>query len=221
LIAAGRPKTVSARSGPVPWSLLLASRNVWALCLMYGFVGFAGNFTTNLLPVYLAGERKLPPEVVKGLAGLPLAFGIVSCLLGGLLSDWISRRWDNRKWGRRLNGAVGLALAGLCFLAVPWVQSTWLLGLVFSTSFFLNDLNIGPAWAACADVGESYAGTISGAMNMIGQFGGAIGMSLAGLMLERGHSQALFVVFACSYTLAALCWFAIDVTRPLGRSGTA
>jgi ACS family glucarate transporter-like MFS transporter len=85
----------------------------------------------------------------------------------------------------------------------------------------MNDLNIAPAWAACADVGESYAGTISGAMNMIGQFGGAIGMSLAGTLLHRGHSQALFVVFACSYALAALCWFAIDVTRPLGRSRAA
>jgi len=219
-IAEGRPAAV-ARAGAVPWSMLLTSLNVWALCLMYGFVGFAGNFTTNLLPVYLAGERKLSPELVKGLAGLPLAFGIVSCLLGGLLSDWVSRRWGNRKWGRRLNGAVGLGLAGLCFLAVPWIHSTWLLGLAFSASFFLNDLNIGPAWAACADVGESYAGTISGAMNMIGQFGGAIGMSLAGYMLHRGHSQALFVVFACSYALAALCWFAVDVTRPLGRNRAA
>src|SRR5262245_30786878 len=41
-IAAGRPATVSVQAAQVPWSLLASSLNVWALCLMYGFVGFAG-----------------------------------------------------------------------------------------------------------------------------------------------------------------------------------
>jgi sugar phosphate permease len=220
LINSGRATTMTT-AGPIPWLALLSSVNVWALCLMYGCVGFAGNFTTNMLPIYLADERGMAPELVKQLSGLPLAFGIGSCLVGGLLSDWISRRWDNRKWGRRLNGSVGLALAGAGFLAVPWAQTTWLLALLFSASFFMNDLNIAPAWAACADVGERFAGTISGAMNMVGQFGGAIGMSFAGYMLQRGNSKTLFIIFACSYALAALCWLAIDVTRPLGQRRAA
>jgi MFS transporter, ACS family, glucarate transporter len=214
LIAAGRVATAGER-GIVPWSTLLTSVNVWALCLMYGFVGFAGNFITSLLPVYLADTRELPPKLVKGLMSMPLAFGIISCLLGGFLSDWIIGLWGSRKWGRRFSGFIGLTLAGLTILVVPWVHSVWLLAVVFSASFFFNDLNIGPAWAACADVGERHAGTISGAMNMIGQFGGALGMSFAGTMLERGHSELLFIVFACSYALAACCWLAVDVTRPL------
>jgi hypothetical protein len=40
-------------------------------------------------------------------------------------------------------------------------------------------------------------------------------MALAGAMLQRGHAELLFVVFACSYGLAALCWLAVDVTKPL------
>ena len=216
-IKAARPAAATGGVA-IPWSTLLTSRNVWALCLMYGFVGFAGNFTTNLLPVYLARERHLSAELVKDLAGLPLAFGIVSCLLGGLISDRVSRRWGNRKWGRRVNGFVGLALAGLFFAVVPWIQSTWWLGFAFSAAFFLNDLNVAPAWAACADVGEECAGTISGAMNMSAQFGGAIGMSLAGYLLERGHAGILFAIFAASYCLAALCWVGVDVTRPLRRA---
>ena len=201
--------------GTVPWSTLFTSVNVWSLCLMYGFVGFAGNFITNLLPVYLADTRELPPRWVKGLMSMPLALGIISCLLGGFLSDWIIGLWGSRKWGRRFSGIIGLTLAGLTILVVPWVHSVWLLAVVLSASFFFNDLNIGPAWAACADVGERHAGTISGAMNMIGQFGGALGMSFAGSMLEGGHSELLFIVFACSYGLAACCWLAVDVTRPL------
>jgi len=37
------------------------------------------------------------------------------------------------------------------------------LALAFSAWFFFNDATMGPAWAACADVGEHYAGTLSGA----------------------------------------------------------
>jgi sugar phosphate permease len=214
LIAAGRPAALAA-PGPLPWSRFLGSRNVWALCLMYGFVGFAGNFITSLLPIYLRDHRHLDDTTVAWLSGLPLAFGVVSCLLGGVLSDWLIRRLGSRKWGRRLVGCVVLVLAGLVTLCCLRAHEAWLLGLTFSAWFFFNDATMGPAWAACADVGERYAGTLSGAMNMTGAFLGAVGMAVAGRLLHRGLYDVVFVLFACSYGLAALCWLAVDVTKPL------
>src|SRR5262249_8433123 len=84
LSEAGPPARMGS-PGPLPWSRFLGSRNVWALCLMYGFVGFSGNFFTGLLPVYLRGHRQLTDAVTAWLFGLPLAFGIASCLLGGVV----------------------------------------------------------------------------------------------------------------------------------------
>ena len=217
LIAFGRVAPVGEMD-VVGWSAMVRSVNVWALCLMYGFVGFAGNFITNLLPVYLKDDRHLSPEAITWLTGLPLAVGIGSCALGGVLSDVITRSWGNRKWGRRFNGCVGLSLAGTAILVVPHVEPVWLLALLLSASFFFNDLNIGPAWAACVDVGERHAGAISGAMNMTGQFFGAAGMAFAGRMLQQGHPELLFLIFSISYGLAALCWLAVDVTKPLRAS---
>ena len=86
----------SARPDPLPWSRFLGSRNVWALCLMYGFVGFSGNFITGLLPVYLKDHRHLDGDTRAWVSGLPLGFGIVSCVLGGVLSDWLIRRTGSR-----------------------------------------------------------------------------------------------------------------------------
>src|SRR5438105_27159 len=43
LIESGRT-AVPVRPEPIPWARLLGSRSVWGLCLMYGFVGFSGNF---------------------------------------------------------------------------------------------------------------------------------------------------------------------------------
>ena len=188
---------------------------MWALCLMYGFVGFSGNFITALLPVYLKDHRHLDGDTRAWVSGLPLGFGIVSCVLGGVLSDWLIRRTGSRAWGRRLVGCVSLVLAGLATLSTLWVHEVGLLALAFSAWFFFNDATMGPAWASCADVGERYAGTLSGAMNMIGAFAGAAGMRFAGALFDRDRDAVVFVVFACSYALAALCWLAVDVTRPL------
>jgi hypothetical protein len=74
---------------------------------------------------------------------------------------------------------------------------------------------IGPGWASCADVGERYAGTLSGAMNMTGAVLGSIGMALAGWLMHHGQYTLMFTLFACSYGLAALCWLVVDVTKPL------
>jgi ACS family glucarate transporter-like MFS transporter len=200
---------------PLPWSSFLRSRNVWALCLMYGFTGFSGNFITSLLPVYLRDHRRLSDEAAAWLSGLPLACGIVSCVLGGVVSDGLIRRLGDRKWGRRLVGLVSLALAGVAVVFVPWVEETWLLAALFSAMFFFNDANIGPAWASCADVGEDYAGTLSGAMNMVGAFLGAAGMAFAGYCFRRDWDVPVFVTFACSYALASLSCLAVDVTKPL------
>jgi sugar phosphate permease len=214
VIETGRP-AAPALAPPLPWSRFLTSRNVWALSLMYGFVGFAGNFMTSLLNIYLLDHRRLSDRTTSWLAGLPLACGVVSCLLGGALSDWLIRRTGSRRWGRRLVGGTGLALAGLSCLAPIWAEAVWLVGLSFCAWFFFNDLTMGPAWASCADGGERYAGTLSGAMNMTGAFLGAVGMAIAGRLLRQHQHEAMFIIFACSYALAALCWLAVDVTRPL------
>jgi sugar phosphate permease len=214
LIEAGRAAN-PGRPGPVPWSAMLGSVSVWSLSLMYGFVGFAGNFITNLLPLYLGEERHLSREAVMQLSAVPLACGAVSCILGGVLSDWCVRRWGSRKWGRRVVGTVGVACAGLTLLASLWVEQLWLLALLLGASFFCNDLMMGPAWAACADIGERYAGTLSGTMNMLGSLAGAAGTAFAGYFFQRQQAEVVFIVFACSYGLAAVCWFGVNASRPV------
>jgi sugar phosphate permease len=214
LIAMDRP-AAAFRAEPVPWSRLLASRSAWALCLMYGFLGFSGNFFTNWLPSYLKGHRHLDDDTTAWLSALPLAFGIGSCVLGGALSDWLSRRTGSRNWGRRLVGGTSMLLAGGCTLASIWIEDVWLLGLMFNLAFFFNDAPMGPAWASAADVGERHAGTLSGAMNMTGQILAAIAMSCAGWLFQRHLDDWVFVAFACSYALGALCWLAVDVSKPL------
>jgi hypothetical protein len=100
-------------------------------------------------------------------------------------------------------------------LAINHVQETWQVGALLGLAFFCNDLGMGPAWASCADVGRRYAGTVGGAMNMIGNLAGAGGTALAGWLFKHNHPEAVFIIFACSFCLGSLSWLAVDVTKPV------
>ncbi|OAI52927.1 hypothetical protein AYO44_04565 [Planctomycetaceae bacterium SCGC AG-212-F19] len=212
LIAAGRD-TKPVQPGPFPWRRFLGCGNVWALCLMYVLAGFSGNFYTSMLPLYLKDHRHLEGLALSTVTALPLACGIVTCLLGGVISDRVVRGGGSRTWARRVPGMIGTVGAGVLTLLIPYTGNVWLLGLVVGLAFAFSDLNMGPAWAACVDIGERYAGTVSGAMNMAGAFAGALGAALAGRLL--GDPNWLFFIFACSYVLAGLCWLLVDVSRPM------
>jgi sugar phosphate permease len=222
-IAAGRARPAAAH-GHAPWRLLLRSRSVWFLCLMYGFGGFSANFFVTLLPAYLRDQRGLSAREMRWVAGLPLACGVVGCLAGGVVSDRLTRRWGDRRWGRRLCGLAGHACAGAALLATNGAQETWVLAALLALTFFCNDLAMGPAWACCADIGERHAGALGGAMNMVGNLGGALGALVAGALFGKAFVLAgralagndlVFVVFAASFALASLCWLGVDATRPL------
>jgi MFS family permease len=214
LIAAGRP-AASELPASFPWLKMVSSSSVWALCLSYGFNGFSGNFFTSMLPLYLREHRHLSQYDTAWLSSLPLAAGSVACLLGGSVSDWLIRRWGSRKWGRRSVGALGMAGASVCFCSTLLAQDVWLLGLLLTSTFFFSDLAMGPAWASCADIGERYAGTMSGAMNMTSSLAGAGGAALAGSLFHHGRPELVFQIFAGVYLLAAIAWHNVVVTTRL------
>ncbi len=217
LIQSGRAPRGDAGHGEVPWGRMMTSRSVWALCLMYGFLGFSGNFYLTLLPTYLKNHRQLSSVVAGWLTSLPFAFGVVACLVGGSLSDMIIRRWGKR-WGRRIVGAAGLMLAGLSILAVPWVENVVALGFLLALAFFGNDLAMAPAWAAAADIGERHTGTLAGTMNMMASFMAAIQALAVGRLLQSGDLVMPFVLLAISYLLGTLAWIGVDVRQTLAET---
>jgi ACS family glucarate transporter-like MFS transporter len=196
---------------------------------MYGFLGYSGNFFLFLFPSYLQDYRHLDKETTRWLSVVPFACGVVACVLGGYLSDLISRRTGNRRLGRRVVGAGGLSLAGLMIVASPWFHDVRWLALLYGLTFFGNDLAMGPAWAAVGDIGERHAGTLGGAMNMFNSlmaalaavvagafFHAAAGAEKAGDLSKHGLYLALpFLIFAASYFLGALCWLRVDVTETI------
>jgi sugar phosphate permease len=229
LIAAGQSARRPAEPHRAPWSAMLRSSNVWALWSMYGFLGFSGNFFLYLFASYLQDYRHLDKDTAKWLTVTPFACGVLACITGGVLSDFIMKRSGNRRLGRPLVAASGLTLAGVMILISAWVEDVRLLGIVYGLTFFGNDLSMGPAWAAASDIGERHAGTLAGAMNMIASLMSSLAAVVAGQFFHAaalaekagdlaGHDRLMtlpFVLFAASYLLGALCWLRVDVTETI------
>ncbi|GIW87811.1 MAG: glucarate transporter [Isosphaeraceae bacterium] len=215
LIASGRGER-SVAHGDVSWWELVKSRQAVALCLMYGCLGYSGNFFSTLMPTYLKNHRGLDPDAIKLLTALPFACGVLACLGGGVLSDAIVR-WSGRRWGRPLVGMLGMGLAGAAIVATLGVEDVGALGLLIGLTFVGNDLAMGPAWAAAADIGERQAGTLSGAMNMTASLTAALMAVVTGALFDAGQIVAPFVLFGLVYGLGAVCWLGVDVTKGLGQ----
>jgi sugar phosphate permease len=216
LIAEGRAVHGESSHGSVPWISMVESRSILALCAMYGFLGYSGNFFVTLLPAYLKDHRHLDSQTSGFLTSLPFACGVTACLAGGALSDMLIRRWGER-WGRRSIGVVGLALGAVGMLATPWASNVWMLSGALCLTFVGNDLAMGPAWAAAADIGGRHTGVLSGTMNMMGSFMAAVGAKATGFLFAHEYLVLPFAIYSCSYLLGALSWLGVDVTQTLTR----
>lgn len=231
IIGAGR----HTRTGRVivPWGKLLRSRNLWAVCFMYVVTNFCWYFLMYNLPGRMKDAYKDWNATSDGkillalLSGAPLLVGMAGCLLGGALSDRYIRRTGDRKWGRRFMGMIGYAGAGTCYLVAAaiswyWPNDLWPFAIMLMLMGFFNDLIMAPAWAVCQDIGQRYAATVSGTMNMFGNLVGAVsGIFFTGLVMTSttiGQPYKILILFgtyAAVYFAGVAIWLLIDATKPI------
>jgi ACS family glucarate transporter-like MFS transporter len=217
LIRAGPHSWKAEQAAPselaIPWRRLLASPNVWALCLASFGVSFGWYFYPTWQPRYLKDVHQIQFQDSEILTGLPFLCGAVGCLIGGRLSDILVRTTGSRRWGRSLLGIAGFTGAGLCVWATGWVSEAWQAVALLCLANLVNDLAIPPIWAVCADIGGRYAGTLSGAMNMAGGVGAILSPALTPVLLQYYEWPTIFAILASAWFIAALAWVRIDATE--------
>ncbi|HWA86435.1 MAG TPA: MFS transporter [Opitutus sp.] len=227
--------------GDVPWRELATRPTMWLLWGQYFFLSYGWYFFVTWLPTYLRDERgleiksnavmswlahllegSLSPELslailAAALAGTPLLFGGFGSLLAGVISSRLIARGGSVVWVRRGFGFVGLAGAASLLMLSFSIHDPLIAMLSMGMAGFFNDLTLPGSWATCMDVGGKYAGTVSGSMNMMGNFGGMAGPLVVGwvLTLTGRDWHAVFVITSIIYSLGAFCWLFIDPVTPL------
>jgi ACS family glucarate transporter-like MFS transporter len=210
-----------AGHAPMPWRRLVASPTVWGLWGQYFCISYGWYFYITWLPTYLQEARGLTLEKggVMGvlMTGAPLFLGGIGCLLAGVLLGWLLRHSFSVTFSRRLLGCVGCTAASGLLLWSAYIHNPWLAMLSMGLAGFANDLTLPGAWATCMDVGGRFAGTLSGSMNMMGNFGGMAGPLVVGYILHftNRNWEITFWLSSAIYFLGGLCWLFIDPVTPL------
>jgi ACS family glucarate transporter-like MFS transporter len=214
-------ESAPGRHVSLPWRTALASKNLWAVMLMYHTYCYGSYWFFSLMPTYL--------KEAKGIAGvggfstygaLPYVLGALANFAGGSASQWMVGR-VGLKWGRRLIGAVSMAAAGVLMLLSMLFENRAAALVVLAFSFAVSDFMLPNCWAVCLDIGKRYAGTVTGAMNMAGQFGATIGAAVYGSMVQKlGWSHPVPMIGLATLSLvSALIWLIIDPTEALVPEG--
>src|SRR5262249_48597612 len=136
------------------------------------------------------------------------------------ISGWLIGRTGRVALVRRAFGFVGLTGAAVLLLVSFRIKDPLIAMLAVGMASFSNDMTMPGSWAACLDLGGRFAGTVSGTMNMLGNFGGMTGPVVVGYILDPEHPNMnewhlAFRIFAAVYFVGAICWLFLDPVTPL------
>jgi len=198
------------------WKVLLANPSVLGLCGMYFTQSYGFAFNVYWFPEYLRTARNFADPTLLGiLAGLPLTFAVAADLFGGLTADKLSRRFGLRQ-GRVIVGFGSLLLAGLFLISGVWVNNNYLSAILIGLSGAMGAFLLGAAWGTCLDIGGDHAGVVSAAMNTAGQVGAFLSpLVIPYSMKAMGSMNVGAYIVGILYLLGALCWLAVNPTRPI------
>ena len=214
----GAEETASGH-GDVPWGRFLRSRTVWLLWAQYFCLSYGWYFYITWLPTYVREARGADLETGAFLAGFPLFFGGLGSFACGIAISRVAAWLGSTARARRFMAGLGCVLAGALLIVSVHISQPVLAMIAMGLASFSNDLAMPPAWGACMDVGGKYAGTLSGSMNMMGNFAGGLAPIMVGYILRWTHQNwaITFYVSAVIYFLGMFCWMFIDPVTPLDQ----
>ncbi len=210
----------SDEHGSVPWARFAKSRSCWLLWIQYFMLSYGWYFYITWFPTYLKDTLKFDLKSSGAvLSGMPLFLGGIGCLVSGFLTPKLGAYLGDVRKARKIMAVTGMSMAGtLLLIAVQLREPLVVVGVIAMASFF-NDIVMPPAWSTCMDVGGKFAGTLSGSMNMMGNFAGvAAPIAIGYILAATGQNFNLtFYISATAYFIGAICWLGIDSTRPLDK----
>ncbi len=200
-----RPPPIEKQTN-VPWLTLIRSSNMWAIMCAYFTYVYCLWIFLSWLPSYLVDARHFTLLKVGLFASLPLFAGVIGDTVGGVATDWLLKKTGSAKIGRRVVAIVGLLGCAVFIVPAALTEDAYVAVYCLTASMFFLEFTIGPSWAVPMDTGGKYSGTVSGMMNMAGNFGGAISPIVFGFLAQGGNWQAPFIVAAALLVAGSAVW---------------
>jgi MFS family permease len=209
LIQEGGP----ARELKLSISSLLNWNLLW-ICLMYFCFGYCLYFYLTWLPTYLRDGRGFSSTRMNEIHTVVLLSAAGASILGGRLTDFLTRRHGLRI-GRAV-GAIAMPLSGLALAIAALAESGAIAAAALVLAAAAGDLCLSPSWAMCHDIGADGAGTVTGCMNTFGNIGGSLSPLVVGYAVQWWGSWSIPLLIAAGVALlGGVFTLLIDTRKPL------
>jgi len=196
----------------IPWLQIFSSKAVLAVTLSYFAYGYVAWMFYTWFFTYMSQARGLNLKTSALYTMLPFIAMTAGCLLGGVLSDWIAKRYGARQ-GRCVLSAFALAITAVLLVMGSRIESA--MAAAFMLAFGVGVLFIAQSiyWAVAADISGEYVGVVSGIMNMGAQVGGVCTAAFTPVIAAHFGWNASFETAAAIAAVGALAWLIIDPKR--------
>ncbi len=208
-IAAGLPPNSRTGAARMPWSAILSNEAVWLMSFSYFAYGYAAYIFFTWFFIYLSEVRGVNLRQSAVYTMLPFIAMAVASPLGGVISDRVTKQ-IGKKAGRCGVAVGGMALAAVFIAVAMTVTSAQVASVLLAGGAGALYLSQSSFWSVSADIGGKSAGSVSGFMNMIGQFGGVTTASLTPVIAKDWGWSASFLVAAALCASGAVAWLAVD-----------
>jgi len=215
-------------AGLPPLEVFAFNFPLWMCSLVQFLSNFSWVFIITLFPTYLEKVHQTPLGTRAWYQAIPLYFGILGMLAGGMLSDIAMRRFGPR-WGRALPMAASRVLVGFAYLGCLASPDAFSIMLLMCLVAWAGDFGTAPVWAWSQDVGGRHVGALLGWANMWGNLGAAV----APIVIQKIQSQyqtpenpaagwaVVFAVCASTQVIGAIAAMFVSSSQPIGRPAAA
>jgi ACS family glucarate transporter-like MFS transporter len=198
----------------MPWSRVLASKEVLAITLSYFCFGYVAWIFFSWFYIYLAQVRGLNLKASAFYSMLPFLAMAICCMAGGAISDRLTRLHGPRL-GRCVLASVVMVGAGVFLVFGSQVESARLASVVLAGGAGALYLAQSSFWSVTADIAGCSSGSVSGFMNTGAQIGGAVTASLTPWIAAHFGWTTSFLVAAALCAVGTAAWLMVDPRRSL------
>ena len=162
---------------------------------------------------YLTEARGLTLSESGLWASVPTALAFVLGPMIGMYADRIGRRWKPAP-ARRAVAMACLGLFAVLVLAGTYITTSWLAIVVVGLAVACLNAAEAPFWATSAALGGGQPGAAGGVLNLMGNLGGVITISLVPMAKDAFGWTALLVGLAALAVVAAMLWMTVRLDDP-------
>jgi ACS family glucarate transporter-like MFS transporter len=198
----------------ISWRAIFHRRDLAALMVGYFTFGYIAWIFFSWFFLYMAQVRGFNLKASARFAMLPFLSMTVFCLVGGALSDRLTRNYGLRT-GRCVLASAALFLTAGFLILGSQVHSPSLAGLILAGGAGTLYISQSSFFSVSVDIAGRSSGVFSSIVNMGGQIGGAVTASLTPWIAQHFGWTSSFGVAAGLAVVGSICWLVVHPERPL------